>query len=187
MRVLVGCEFSGVVRDEFIKRGHDAWSCDILPSETNQARHIQKDVRTVLTEDWDLGIFFPPCTHLCVSGARWFKNKKEEHQQALDFVSRLLVSHIKHICIDNQVGVISTKIRKPDQIIQPYQFGHGEQKTTCLWLKHLPVLKPTKIVSGREQRIWKLPPSPNRGMERSRTFQGIAEAMAHQWGTILES
>ena len=182
MRVLVGCEFSGIVRDEFRKLGHDAWSCDFLNSEGKSKFHIVGDVRRILTDDWDLGIFFPPCTHLCVSGARWFKNKKEEQQQALDFVARLMLAPIEKIAIENPVGVISTKIRKPDQIIQPYQFGHGEQKTTCLWLKHLPVLKPTKIVSGREQRIWKLPPSPNRGMERSRTFQGIAEAMAHQWG-----
>ena len=189
MRVLVGCEFSGVVRDEFIKRGHDAWSCDILPSETNQARHIQKDVRTVLTEDWDLGIFFPPCTHLCVSGARWFKNKKEEQQQALDFVSRLLVSPIKHICIENPVGVISTKIRKPDQIIQPYQFGHDHSKKTCLWLKNLPKLQPTKIVpltyittknGHKYTRGWYM--TPRNSTDRSRTFTGIAKAMAEQWG-----
>ena len=120
MRVLVGCEFSGVVRDEFRKLGHDAYSCDVLPTENNSEHHIQGDVRLVLHEDWDLGIFFPPCTHLCVSGARWFKEKTIIQQDALDFVARLLLSPIPKIAIENPVGIISTKIRKPDQIIQPY-------------------------------------------------------------------
>jgi len=182
LRVLIGCEFSGVVRDEFRKLGHDAWSCDILQSEGNSKYHLQNDVRSVLSDNWDLGIFFPPCTHLCVSGARWFKNKSMEQQTALDFVSRLMLSPIPKIAIENPVGVISTKIRKPDQIIQPYEYGHGETKKTCLWLKNLPLLKPTKIVSGRDDRIHKMPPSDTRWMERSRTYTGIAKAMAEQWG-----
>ena len=181
MRVLVGCEFSGTVREAFRKKGHEAYSCDILPAEDNSEHHIIGDVRTILHQNWDLGIFFPPCTHLCVSGARWFKDKKEVQQDALDFVSRLMIAPIPKIAIENPVGIISTKIRKPDQIIQPYEYGHGETKKTCLWLKGLPKLKPTKIVPGREQRIWSMPPSYTRWMERSRTYQGIASAMADQW------
>ena len=183
-KVLIGCEFSGVVRDEFRKLGHDAYSCDVLPTENDSDHHIQGDVRRILHEDWDLGIFFPPCTHLCVSGARWFKEKTVVQQDALDFVARLLLSPIPKIAIENPVGIISTKIRKPDQIIQPYEYGHGETKKTCLWLKGLPKLKPTKIVPGREQRIWSMPPSDTRWMERSRTYQGIAKAMAEQWGDL---
>ena len=179
---MVGCEFSGVVREAFRKRGHDAWSCDLLPTEDGSPFHIQGDVRKQLVKGaWDLGIFFPPCTHICVSGARWFVQKQEEQQDALDFVSRLMLSPIEKIAIENPIGVISSKIRKPDQIVQPWQFGHGETKATCLWLKNLPKLRPTNVVEGREQRIFKMPPSPNRGMERSRTYQGIAEAMAAQW------
>ena len=127
-------------------------------------------------------IAFPPCTHLCVSGARWFKDKKEEQIEALDFVKKLMDCPIENICIENPIGVISTKIRKPDEIIQPWQFGHGETKATCLWLKNLPKLQPTNIVDGREARVHKMFPSPTRWMERSRTLQGIADAMADQWG-----
>lgn len=181
MRVLIACEFSGTVRDAFLAQGHDAWSCDILPTE-KPGPHIQGDVLAVLNEGWDMLIAFPPCTHLCVSGARWFKNKEREQAEALDFVRAIMTAPIQHIAIENPIGVISTKIRKPDQIIQPWQFGHGETKATCLWLKGLPPLKPTNIVAGRENRIHKMPPSANRGKERSRTYSGIAAAMAEQWG-----
>ena len=189
MRVLIGCEFSGVVRDEFRKLGHDAYSCDILPTENNPEYHIEGDVRRILHEDWDLGIFFPPSTHLCVSGARWFKEKTVVQQDALDFVARLLLSPIPKIAIENPVGIISTKIRKPDQIIQPYEYGHEETKKTCLWLKGLPKLKPTKIMKRRDRNLTpsgqnKLTPSDTRWMERSRTYQGIAQAMAHQWSDL---
>ena len=181
MKVLVACEFSGIVRNAFISKGHDAWSCDLLPTEI-PGQHIQGDVLNVLDDGWDLMIAHPPCTHLCVSGARWFKDKKVEQEAALDFVRLLLDSPVPKICLENPVGIISTKIRKPDQVIQPWMFGHGETKSTCLWLKGLPKLIPTNIVSGREQNIWKMPPSKNRWRERSRTFQGIANAMAKQWG-----
>lgn len=181
MKVLIACEFSGIVREEFKKRGHKVYSCDYLPTEI-KGKHYQCDVMNIINDGWDLMIAFPPCTHLCVSGARWFKDKKVEQAEALKFVRQLLLAPIEHIALENPVGIISTQIRKPDQIIQPWQFGHGETKKTCLWLKNLPLLKPTKVVSGREQRIWKMPPSPNRGKERSITFIGIARAMAKQWG-----
>ena len=181
MRVLIGCEFSGIVREAFDRRGHDAWSCDFLDTEI-PGNHIKGDVRDILDQGWDLFIVHPPCTHLAVSGARWFKYKKREQKEALDFVKTLFDAPISKICLENPISVISTKIRKPDQIIQPWMFGHNETKATCLWLKNLPRLKPTKVVNGREQRVWRLPPSPTRWMERSRTFQGIAEAMAQQWG-----
>ena len=184
MRLLVGCEYSGRVRRAFAARGWDAWSVDLLPAEDNDPKHIQDDVRTLLSarRRWDLGIFFPPCTRLCVSGARWFKDHAQEQAEALDFVRLLLNAPIRKIALENPIGVISTRIRKPDQIIQPYQFGHGETKATCLWLKNLPKLTPTDVVSGREQRVHKMPPGPERWKERSRTFQGIATAMAAQWG-----
>jgi len=181
--VLVACEFSGIVRDAFAKRGHDAWSCDFLPSE-REGKHIQGDVLEILNRGWDLMIGHPPCTHLAVSGARWFKDKKKEQEEALDFVRQLMNAPISRICIENPISVISTRIRKPDQIIQPWMFGHGETKATCLWLKNLPKLIPTKIVEGREGRVWKESPSPNRWKARSRSFQGIAEAMAVQWGSL---
>ena len=187
MKVLVGCEFSGVVRESFRKLGHDAWSCDILPSEDDSKYHIQDDVRKVLYEDWDLGIFFPPCTHICVSGAKWFKQKTWQQESALDFVSRLMVCPIPKIAIENPIGVISSKIRKPEQIVQPWMFGHGETKATCLWLKNLSKLKPTNEVDGREQRVFRMPPSEKRSRERSRTYQGIADAMAEQWGNTVHS
>jgi len=179
MRVLVACEFSGIVRDAFAERGHEAWSCDVLESET-QGNHLQCDVREVLA-GWDLMIAHPPCTHLSVSGARWFKNKKTEQEEALSFVRDLMAAPIEKIAIENPISIISTAIRKPDQIIQPWQFGHGETKATCLWLKNLPKLAPTNIVDGRKARIHKLPPRPDRWKERSRTFPGIAKAMAEQW------
>ncbi len=183
MKVLIACEFSGVVRDAFKRRGHDAWSCDLLPSaHGGYVKHIKGDVLKALNFGWDLMIAHPPCTHLAVSGARWFKDKQTEQAEALDFVRALLDAPIPKIMLENPVSVISTKIRKPDQIIQPWQFGHGETKTTCLWLKNLPFLRPTNIVEGREARIHKMAPSEDRGKLRSITYQGIADAMAEQWG-----
>lgn len=181
MRVLVACEFSGIVRDAFIAKGHDAVSCDLLPTE-RPGPHIQGDVLDVLGDRWDLMIAHPPCTHLAVSGARWFKGKQKERAEALAFVAALMQAEIPRICIENPVSVISTRIRKPDQIIQPWQFGHGETKATCLWLKGLPKLEPTNIVAGRVARVHKAPPSATRWMDRSRTYPGIAAAMAEQWG-----
>lgn len=181
MRVLVACEYSGTVRDAFAARGHDAWSCDLLPTE-RLGNHIHGDVLQHLHRNWDLMIAHPPCTHLAVSGARWFKDKLIEQAEALDFVRRLLDAPIPRIALENPISIISSRIRKPDQIIQPWQFGHGETKATCLWLKNLPKLLPTNIVEGREARIHKMPPGPDRWKERSRTFEGIAQAMAQQWG-----
>jgi site-specific DNA-cytosine methylase len=180
MRVLVACEFSGIVRDAFVARGHDAWSCDLLPSE-RPGNHLQGDVLEVLDDGWDLMVAHPPCTHLAVSGARWFTEKLAEQRDALEFVRRLMDAPIPHIAVENPVSIISTAIREPDQVIQPWQFGHGETKATCLWLKNLPRLRPTNVVDGREARVHRLPPSANRWAERSRTYQGIADAMAEQW------
>jgi len=180
MKVLVACEYSGIVRDAFIRKGHDALSCDLLPSETN-GPHYLGDVRNLLDQNWDLMIAHPPCTHLAVSGARWFKNKQQEQAEALEFVKLLLSADIESIALENPVSVISSKVRKPDQIIQPWQYGHGETKATCLWLKNLPKLEPTKVVDGREPRVHMMSPGPNRWKERSRTFTGIAQAMAEQW------
>ena len=184
MRVIVACEYSGRVREAFRKLGHDAWSCDILESEDDSEFHIQTRIEDIINDGWDLMIAHPPCTHLAVSGARHFKAKQESgvQQEALEFVRLLLEADIPKIALENPISIISSKIRKPDQIIQPWQFGHGETKATCLWLKGLPKLVPTNIVDGREQRIHKMPPSPTRWKERSRTYQGIADAMAQQWG-----
>lgn len=183
MRVLVACEYSAVVRDAFRKRGHDAWSCDLLSTEGDPQWHYQCDIfEVVYNHEWDLMIAHPPCTHLAVSGARWFKDKKKEQEEALQFVLDLANQPIEKIAIENPVSILSTKWRKPDQYIQPWQFGHGETKKTGLWLKNLPLLQPTNIVEGREQRVWKMGPSEDRWKERSRTFQGIADAMAEQWG-----
>lgn len=183
-RVLVGCEFSGIVREEFRKKGWDAWSCDILPTEV-PGQHIQDDVLNHLKDDWDLAIFHPPCTDLAVSGARWFEQKKKDgrQQKSIDFFMELVNAPIKKIAIENPISIMSRIYRRPDQIIQPWQFGHPETKATCFWLKDLPLLRPTKIVEGRENRIWKMPPSKDRWKNRSRTYIGIAEAMATQWGT----
>ena len=181
MRVLIACEFSGAVRGAFARRGHHAMSCDLLSPETD-GPHYQGDVRDILNDGWDMMIAHPPCTHLAVSGARWFKDKQQEQQEALAFVRALMAAPIERIAIENPISIISSKIRKPDQIIQPWQFGHGKTKATCLWLKNLPKLKPTNIVDGREARIHKMPPSPDRWKERSKTYEGIAEAMADQWG-----
>ncbi len=182
MRVLVACEFSGTVRDAFAAKGHDAWSCDLLPTEST-GNHFQCDVLSVLDRGWDLMVAHPPCTHLAVSGAAHFPAKRQDGRQqaALDFVARLLDCSIARIALENPVSIISSMIRPPTQIIHPWQFGHGETKATCLWLKGLPKLKPTNIVEGREQRLHRLPPSPNRWKLRSKTYQGIADAMASQW------
>jgi site-specific DNA-cytosine methylase len=180
-KVIIACEFSGVVRDAFLRAGHDAISCDLLPTESS-GPHILGDIRDVDLSSYDILIAHPPCTHLAVSGARWFKDKQVEQAEALDFVQYLLDAQVDKIALENPVSIISSRIRKPDQIIQPWMFGHPEQKTTCFWLKNLPKLEPTNIVEGREQRIWKLPPSPDRWKLRSITYTGIAEAMATQWG-----
>lgn len=184
MRVLVACEYSGRVREAFRKLGHDAWSCDLLPAEDGSEHHIQGDVIPVLDDGWDLLIAHPPCTHLAVSGARHFARKREtgEQQEAIDFFMRFANAPIERVAIENPVCIMSSHWRKPDQIIQPWQFGHGETKATCLWLKGLPKLEPTKVVEGREARIHRMPPSKDRWKERSRTYQGIADAMALQWG-----
>jgi len=187
VRVLVACEFSGTVRDAFIARGHDAMSCDLLPSE-QPGPHYQGDVRDVLSlrgfYSFDLMIAHPPCTHLAVSGARWFAEKRAEQEESLAFVRLLLDAPIPRIALENPVSIISSRIRKPDQVIQPWQFGHPETKATCLWLKGLPKLAPTDIVDGREARVHRMPPGPNRWKERSRTLLGIAAAMAGQWGGV---
>ena len=195
MRVLIACEYSGVVRDAFLNAGHYAMSCDLLPCEsTASGDHYQGDVRDILDHDWDLMIAHPPCTHLAVSGARWFKDKVQEQQAALDFVRLLLDAPIPRIALENPVSIISSRIRKPDQIIQPYEHGHEATKTTCLWLKNLPLLQPSNIVgkgarhitkSGRSLPKWyNLPPSADRWKIRSATFPGIAAAMAAQWGAL---
>ena len=182
MRVLVACEYSARVRDAFRVRNHDAWSCDLLECEGDPAWHLQRPVEQVLADGWDLMIAHPPCTHLAVSGARYFHRKQREQAEALDFVRLLMAAPIDRWCIENPVSVISSAITPPTQIIQPWQFGHGETKATCLWLKNLPQLRPTNCVSGRERRVWLMPPGPDRWKERSRTYQGVADAMAEQWG-----
>lgn len=183
LRVLIACEFSGTVRRAFRALGHDAWSCDLLPAEDgDHAHHFHADVRDVLDRDWDLMIAHPPCTHLAVSGARWFAAKEKEQAEALDFVRLLLAAPVPRIAVENPVSVISSEIRRPSQVIQPWMFGHGETKATCLWLKGLMPLWPTSIVEGREGRVYRMPPSPDRWKERSRTYPGIAAAMAAQWG-----
>ena len=214
MKVLVACEYSGIVRDAFIKKGHESISCDLLPSESNLGKHYKGDVKDILDDGWDMMIAHPPCTYLAVSGARWFyhpedkhlpyeerrphplhPNRKQLQEEALDFIKLLMKAPIEKIAIENPVGVISTKIRKPEQIIQPYMFGHSESKKTCLWLKNLQPLQPTNIVeeeervvyaSGKSMPKWyadayKLPPE-ERWKVRSATFPGIAKAMAEQWG-----
>jgi site-specific DNA-cytosine methylase len=184
MRVLVACEYSGRVRDAFAKRGHTAVSCDLLPSDSPHGWHVQGDVLAILDKGWDLLIAHPPCTHLAVSGARHFAAKQASgvQQEALDFVRALLDAPIERIALENPVSIISSRIRKPDQVIQPWQFGHGETKATCLWLKNLPKLQPTNIVEGRENRVHRMPHSADRWKKRSTTYQGIADAMASQWG-----
>lgn len=188
MRVLIACEFSGIVRRAFAARGHDAMSCDLLPTEIpcfGNEQHYQGDIRLLLYSkyewEWDLMIAHPPCTYLAVSGARWFSQKQKEQEDALEFVEFLMDAPIQRIAIENPISIISTRIRKPDQIIQPWMFGHGETKATCLWLKNLPKLVPTNIVEERNPRVHHEPPSENRWKNQSRTYQGIADAMASQW------
>jgi len=181
LRVLVAAEMSGIVRDAFIRKGHDAVSCDLLPTE-RPGPHIIGDVRKHLNDGWDMLLAFPPCTRLCVSGARWFKGREWEQAKAIAFVLHLMNAPIEKIALENPIGVLSTKFRKPDQIIQPWMFGHPETKATCLWLKNLPKLVPTNIVEGRVARVHREPPGPDRWKNRSRTLRGIAEAFAAQWG-----
>jgi site-specific DNA-cytosine methylase len=190
MKVLVACEFSGTVRDAFRARGHDALSCDLLPTEA-EGPHYEGDVRDILDYGWDLMVAHPPCTHLAVSGARWFKDKQVEQKEALDFVKLLLAAPIERIALENPVSIISTHVRKPEQIIQPWQFGHPEAKKTCLWLKNLPPLEYTNVLELPESGRWdnqtpsgqnKIGPSPDRWKLRSKFYTGVAEAMAEQWG-----
>jgi hypothetical protein len=183
--VLVACEYSGTVRDAFIELGHDAMSCDILPTDS-PGPHYQGDVFDVIDAQWDLMIAHPPCTHLAVSGSRHFESKKLDGRQAqaISFFMKLAKADVPKIAIENPICIISSLWRKPDQIIQPWQFGHGETKATALWLKGLNPLQPTNIVEGRDARIHRLPPSPDRAKIRSKTYQGIADAMASQWGYI---
>jgi hypothetical protein len=185
MRVLVACEFSGTVRRAFRTAGHDAWSCDLLPAEDHDYHHLKMDVLDLLSDGmagWDLLIAHPPCTHLAVSGARWFKEKLDEQEQALAFVQMLLDVPIPRIALENPVSIISSRIRKPDQIVQPFHFGDPFRKTTCLWLKGLPKLTPTNDLGTGAQACWKEPPHPDRWKRRSRTYPGFAAAMAEQWG-----
>jgi len=183
MRVLVGCEFSGIVRDALLARGHDAVSCDLLPSE-RPGPHIVGDIFDHLDEGWDLLLFFWPCTNMCVSGARWFPMKREAQARDVAAFTRLATyPGIPKIAGENPIGVLSTRFRKPDQIIHPWWFGDGEVKQTCLWLKNLPKLVPTNIVEGRVPRVHHESPGPNRWKARSRTYSGIAAAMAAQWTT----
>lgn len=188
MRILIACEESQAVTIEFRRLGFEAFSCDIESCSGGHPEwHLQQDVIPLLSDKWDLMIAFPPCTHLAVSGARWFEEKRKDgrQQQGIDFFMKFANHNCKKIAIENPIGIMSTKWRKPNQIIQPWQFGHGETKATCLWLKNLPWLKPTNIVNGRESKIHKMPPSKNRSKLRSITFQGIAKAMANQWGRYV--
>ena len=185
MRVLIACEYSGVVREAFNRGGHEAMSCDLLPTDV-PGSHYQGDVRDVLDYPWDLMIALPPCTDLSVSGARHFAAKKMDGRQqaSVSFFMMLAKSDIPMIALENPICIMSSLYRKPDQVIQPWMFGHGETKATSLWLKGLPKLIPTNIVEGREQRIHKMPPSADRWKLRSITYQGIAQAMADQWGSL---
>jgi len=185
MRALVACEYSGRVRDALRRRGVEAMSCDLLPTEV-PGPHYQGDVRDVLYDGWDLLIAHPPCTHLAVSGARWFKEKRKEQAEALDFVRLLLNAPVPRIALEQPISIVASRIAPTSQVIHPWQFGHGERKTTCLWLVNLPHLVPTNVVSGREERVHRMAPGPDRWKERSRTFEGIADAMADQWGDVAQ-
>lgn len=185
MRILVACEESQRVTDAFRRKGHEAYSCDIIPTSGEHPEwHIQVDVQELLKLKWDMIVAFPPCTHLCSSGARWFVQKRKNgmQQKAIEFFLAFTKVDCLRVAIENPVGVMSNYYRKPDQIIQPWQFGHGETKATCLWLRGLPLLVPTKIVKGREARIHHMAPGPDRAKNRSKTYLGIAKAMAEQWG-----
>jgi len=190
MKILVACEESQVVCLAFRERGHEAYSCDIQPCSGGHPEwHLQQDVLPLLEAHWDMIIAFPPCTHLCVSGSRWFAEKRKDgrQQSGVDFFLRFTQTQCAKVAIENPIGIMSTLYRKPDQIIQPWQFGHGETKATCLWLYGLPKLTHTQIVSGRDERIFRMPPSIERSKLRSRTYKGIAEAMAYQWGVAQGS
>lgn len=185
MRVLVACEESQAVCIEFRKLGHDAYSCDIQECSGGHPEwHIKGDVLAVIDDGWDMMIAFPPCTHLAVSGARHFEEKRKDgrQQEGIDFFMSIANADVPRYAIENPIGIISSIWREPNQIIQPWMFGHGETKATCLWLKSLPRLTPTDIVDGRDHRVWRLPPTEDRGKLRSKTFPGIAKAMADQWG-----
>ena len=185
MKILIACEESQAVCKAFRGKGHEAYSCDIIDCSGGHPEwHIKKDVREVLNNNWDMIIAFPPCTDLAVSGARWFKQKQKDgrQQKSIAYFMLFTKANCEKIAIENTISIMSSKYRKPDQIIQPWQFGHGETKATCLWLKNLPKLKPTNIVEGRAQKIWKMPPSEDRSKLRSKTYIGIAKAMADQWG-----
>ena len=183
MRVLIACETSGRVRDAFLAAGHDAVSCDVLPTEAS-GPHIEGDVLPHLGDGWDMIVAFPPCTHLAVSGARHFAAKRADgrQQEGIAFFLAIAAAPVAKLAIENPVGIMSSLYRKPDQVIQPWQFGHGETKATCLWLRGLPLLVPTDVVPGREARVHRMPPSPDRWKQRSATYPGIAAAMAAQWG-----
>jgi len=185
MKVLIACEFTGLTRDAFVAKGHKAMSCDFLPTE-RPGWHYQGDVRDVLDYPWDLMIAHPPCNHLSVSGLATHKEKREDGRQqvAASFFMKLAKADIPCICVENPVCVMSTIWRKPDQIVQPWMFGHGETKATCFWLKGLRKLQPTCVVSGRDDRIRRMSPSPDRAKERSRTYPGMALAFASQWGYL---
>lgn len=185
MRILVACEYSGRVRDAFRRHGHDAWSCDLLECEADPTWHYQRPVEEILDHGWDLMVAHPPCTHLAVSGSRHFHRKQREQRDALNFVRVLMSAPIPRWCIENPVSVISSAIRPPDQIIQPWEHGHGETKATCFWLQNLPRLVPSNCVEGREPKVHLMSPGPDRWKERSRTYQGVADAMADQWGSRL--
>ncbi|MCB0072515.1 MAG: DNA cytosine methyltransferase [Caldilineaceae bacterium] len=186
MNVLIACEESGVVRDAFARRGCNAWSCDLLPSR-RPGQHWQGDIREANFSSVDLLIAHPPCDHLAVSGARWFPQKRADgrQQSAIEFFMLLANAPVPFVAVENPISIMSSHWRKPDQIIQPWQFGHGETKATCLWLKGLPLLTATNVVSGREARVHRMAPGPNRKRDRSETYEGIAEAMADQWGSYV--
>lgn len=185
MKVLIACEESQEVCKAFRARGHEAYSCDLQECSGGHPEwHLRQNVIPLLSEKWDMIIAFPPCTDLAVSGARWFAEKRADgrQQRSIEFFKLFANTDCPKVAIENPIGIMSREYRKPDQIIQPWMFGHGETKATCLWLKGLPKLTPTNIVGGREQRIWKMPPGPERAKERSKTFPGIARAMGEQWG-----
>ena len=194
-KILVACEYSGTVRDAFAKEGHSVVSCDLLPTES-PGLHYQGDVLDLQNEEFDLVIAHPPCTHLAISGARWFKDKEVEQKEALEFFKIFLNWNAQYICVENPISIVSSRIRKPNQIIQPWMFGHSVSKSTCLWTKNLPLLQPTNVVdkgdfvtfkSGKRMPAWyNISPSNDRWKQRSKTFPGIAEAMAKQWGPLLD-
>jgi hypothetical protein len=196
MKILIACEYSGTVRDAFIKKGHDAISCDLLPTDKT-GPHYQGDVFDIINDGFDLMIAHPPCTYLTVSANKWYKDqperksgtlvgarRREAREESIEFFLKLYNCGIPKIAIENPIGVLSSRFRKPDQVLQPWMFGHGETKATCLWLKGLPLLTPTDVVDGREQRLHYLPKTEDRWKIRSVTFQGIADAMAEQWGNV---